>query len=82
MKSMETKTMLLTRKMLGQILQDEGVSIPAQLEKEILHEYGNLVTDDEGHVLEYTEQDTCEQLRKKVRSYQDADKEVKHFTLC
>ena len=41
----------------------------------------DLVTDDEGHVFEYTEQDICEQLRKKVRPYQDADKEVKHFTL-
>jgi len=73
--------MLLTKKALKKILQDWRVSIPAELEKELLYEYGNLVTDDEGHVFEYTEQDICEQLRKKVRPYQDADKEVKHFTL-
>jgi len=73
--------MLLTKKALKEILQDWRVSIPAELEKELLDEYGNLVTDDEGHVFEYTEQDICEQLRKIVRPYQDADKEVKHFTL-
>ena len=61
--------MLLTKKMLKKILQDWRVSIPAELEKELLDEYGNLVTDDEGHVFEYTEQDICEQLRKKLLSY-------------
>jgi hypothetical protein len=73
--------MLLTKKALKKILQDRRVSIPAELEKELLDEYGNLVIDDKGHVFEYTEQDICEQLRKIVRPYQDADKEVKHFTL-
>ena len=73
--------MLLTKKALKKILQDWRVSIPAELEKELLHEYGNLVADDEGHVFEYTGQDICEQLRKRVQPYQDADKEVKHFTL-
>jgi len=73
--------MLLTKKALKKILQDRRVSIPAELEKELLDEYGNLVIDDKGHVFEYTEQDICEQLRKIVRPYQDADKEVKQFTL-
>ena len=73
--------MLLTKKALKKILQDRRVSIPAELEKELLDEYGNLVIDDKGHVFEYTEQDICEQLRKIVRPYQDADKEVKHLTL-
>jgi hypothetical protein len=73
--------MLLTKKALKKILQDQRVSIPAELEKELLDEYGNLVIDDKGHVFEYTEQDICEQLRKIVRPYQAADKEVKHFTL-
>jgi hypothetical protein len=78
---MEKITMLLTKKALEKILQDWRVSIPTELEKELLHEYGNLVADDEGHLHDYTEQDICEQLRKIVRPYQEADKEVKHFTL-
>ncbi len=62
--------MLLTKKGLRTILENWRVSVPAELEKELLDEYGNLVTDDEGHVFEYTEQDICEQLRKKLRPYQ------------
>ena len=41
------------------------------MEKELLHEYGNFATDDEGHVFEYTEQDICEQLRKKLSPYRN-----------
>ncbi len=62
--------MLLTKKGLRTILENMRVRVPAELEKELLDEYGNLVTDDEGHVLEYTEQDIYEQLRKKLRSYE------------
>ena len=40
--------MLLTKKMLKKILQDWRVAIPAELEKELLDDYGNLVTDDQG----------------------------------
>ena len=61
--------MLLTKKTLREILQDWRASIPAELEKEILHEYGKFATDDEGHVFEHTEQDICEQLRKKLSPY-------------
>ncbi len=61
--------MILTKKGLKKTSQDWRVSIPAELEKELLYEYGNLVTDDEGHVFEYTEQDICEQLRKKLLPY-------------
>jgi hypothetical protein len=62
--------MLLTKKRLSTILEDLRVRIPAELEKELLDEYGNLATDDAGHVIEYTEQDIYEQLRKKLRPYQ------------
>ena len=58
--------MLLTKKDLKQIQENMRVSIPADLEKELLAQYGNLVSDDEGHVFEYTEQDIYEQLRKKL----------------
>ncbi len=63
--------MLLTKRTLNKILQDWRVSIPAELKKELLYEYGNFVTDDGGHVFEYTEQDICEQLRKKLRPYEN-----------
>ena len=61
--------MLLTKKGLRTILENLRVRVPAELERELLDEYGGLVTDDEGHVFEYTEQDICEQLRKKLRPY-------------
>ena len=61
--------MLLTKKELRTILANLRVRIPAELEKDLLDEYGNLATDDEGHVFEYTKQDICEQLRKKLRPY-------------
>ncbi|MFA7078429.1 MAG: hypothetical protein WC147_08490 [Syntrophomonas sp.] len=46
------------------------ISIPTDLEKELLDQYGDYATDDEGHVFEYTEQDIYEQLRKKLRPYE------------
>jgi hypothetical protein len=78
---MEKRTMLLTRKMLNTILRNYRVQIPAELKNELLEKYGNLAINEDGRVTEYSEQDICEQLRKRVRPYQDADKEVKHFTL-
>lgn len=61
--------MILTRKDLKSILESMRISIPAELETELLDQYGSLVivTDNEDHVFEYTEQDICEQLRKKLR---------------
>jgi len=53
--------MLLTRKELNNILRG--------WRKELLEQYGNLWTDDEGHLHDYTEQDICEQLRKKLIPY-------------
>ena len=61
--------MLLTKKELRTILENLRVKIPAELEKELLDEYGNLVTDDEGHIIEYTEQDVYEQVRKRLHPY-------------
>jgi len=58
--------MLLTKKGLNTILENLRVRIPAELEKELLDEYGNLANDDAGHIFEYTEQDIYEQLRKKL----------------
>jgi hypothetical protein len=61
--------MLLTKKKLNLMLENLRVSIPTDLEKELLDQYGNLATDDAGHVSEYTEQDIYEQLRKILRPY-------------
>jgi hypothetical protein len=46
------------------------VIIPAELEKELLDEYGNFAANDAGYAFEYTEQDIYEQLRKKLRPYE------------
>ncbi len=63
--------MLLTKIRLNTILEDLRVRIPADLEKELLDEYGQSAADDRGHVFEYTEQDISEQLRKRLRPYQN-----------
>ncbi len=72
---MEEIAMLLTKKGLRIILENLRVSISADLEKELLDEYGNLATDDTGHVFEYTEQDICEQLRKRLYLYEKSQQE-------
>jgi len=56
--------MLLTRKKLNRISESLRVTIPADLRRELLAHYGKPGTDDEGHVVEFTEQDIYEQLRK------------------
>jgi hypothetical protein len=61
--------MLLTKKELTNILQGWRITIPSKLEEELLEEYGNFVTDDEGYLRDYTEQDIYEQLRKKLLPY-------------
>jgi hypothetical protein len=62
--------MLLTRKELNNILRGWRIwDIPAELEEELLEQYGNLWTDDEGHLHDYTKHDICEQLRKKLLPY-------------
>jgi len=61
--------MLLTRKKLNRISESLRVRIPADLKRELLAHYGKPVADDEGHAVEFTEQDIDEQLRKKLRQY-------------
>jgi hypothetical protein len=62
--------MRLTKKHLKQYLKNMRISISESLDKELLNQYGNYATDDEGHVFEYTEQDIYEQLGKKSRTYE------------
>lgn len=61
---------MITKKKLNIILENMRISISADLEKQLLDQYGNYVTDDEGHVFEYTEQDIYEQLREKLHQYE------------
>ena len=61
--------MLLTRKKLNRISESLRVTIPADLRRELLAHYGKPNTDDEGHAVEFTEQDIYEQLRKRLRPY-------------
>ena len=68
--------MLLTRKELTTILENLRARVPAEVEKELLDEYGHLVADDEGHVREYTEQDIYEQVRKRLYLYQHGQQQV------
>jgi len=63
--------MLLTKKVLREILSNMRVWIPEEVEKELLEQYGSYVTDEDGHEFEYTEQDIYEQLRKKLRPYEN-----------
>lgn len=74
--------MLLTRKGLRTILANFRVSVPAEVEKELLEQYGRPVTDDEGHVREYTEQDIYEQLSKRLYPYQDRQQEVLYQSIA
>jgi hypothetical protein len=66
--------MLLTKQRLNTILGNLRTSIPDELQEELLERYGNAAVTDDGRVIEYSEQDICEQLRKILRP---ADKEVK-----
>ncbi len=58
--------MILTKKTLRNLLENMWVSVPENLEKELLDDYGHPVMDDEGHMGEYTEQDIYEQIRKRL----------------
>jgi hypothetical protein len=62
--------MLLTRRMLNEILRSWRIwYIPVELKNELLEQYGNLCTDAEGCLHDYTEQDICEHLREILQLY-------------
>ena len=72
---------MLTKQKLNKVLRNYRVQVPSELKKELLEQYGNTVMTEDGRTIEYSEQDICEQLRKIVRSYENANKEVKYFKL-
>jgi len=61
--------MILKKEDLEQYLNNMRISIPEKFAKELLGRYGQPVTDDEGHIFEYSEQDISEQLRKAIQQY-------------
>ena len=63
--------MRLTEKDLEKYQKNMKVMLPDYLTTELLAEYGNTVTDEEGHVFEYTEQDIYEQVRKTIQKYSE-----------
>jgi len=66
--------MLLTKRKLNIILENLRISVPHDLQEELLEIYGNVAVTDDGRIIEYSEQDIAEQLRKILRP---VDKEVK-----
>ena len=62
--------MLLTKKLLNNLLQIWRIQIPSEIEKELLEEFGHTVVTEDGRLLEHSEQDIGEQLRKIVHSYE------------
>lgn len=59
----------MNRSGVRKILSDMRASVPAEIEKELLEQYTG-ISDDDGHEIQYTEQDVYEQLRKKLRQYE------------
>lgn len=66
--------MLLTKTYLNRMLERMRVSVPEDLEKELLDQYGEYAEDDEGHLHDYTEQDIYEQVRKIIYEYESSKK--------
>jgi len=59
--------MILTKNYLKKFQESMRISLPDNVEKNLLKEYGQPVVDDDGHIFEYTEQDIYEQIRKVVQ---------------
>ena len=73
--------MLLTKQTLNRILRDHRIQIADDTQHQLLETYGHAVATEDGRLIEYSEQDIYEQLRKILRPCVNADKEVKYFTL-
>ena len=61
--------MILTKKDLERYQENMKVSIPDYLKSELLDKFGSTITDAEGHVFEYSEQDIHEQVRKIIQQH-------------
>ena len=73
--------MLLKKQTLNSILRDHRIQISDEIKNQLLETYGRAVATEDGRFIEYSEQDIYEQVRKILRPCENADKEVKYFTL-
>lgn len=60
----------MNRSDIRKFLDGMRISMPADIEKELLEQYTGHTIDDEGHEIQYTEQDVYEQLRKKLHRHE------------
>lgn len=65
--------MILTKKLLQEYLVSRRINIPEKLEKNLLKKYGKELTDNDGHIYEYSEQDIYEQMRKLIQNFQEGE---------
>jgi hypothetical protein len=61
--------MLLTKKDLDTYLKNRNLKMSEEFADELLERFGKPFMDDNGHLMEYSEQDISEQLRKSVQNY-------------
>ena len=66
--------MVLTKKYLEKYQHNARKKIPETVVKELLLKLGQPFMDNEGHVIEYTEQDIFEQVRKAFQRYSEEGK--------
>ena len=66
--------MVLTKKYLEIYQNNARKKIPETVVKELLLKLGQSFIDNEGHVIEYTEQDIFEQVRKAFQRYSEEGK--------
>jgi len=60
----------MNRSDMRKILAGMRSFVPAEIEKMLLEQNAGYILDDEGHEIQYTEQDVYEQLRKRLRQYE------------
>lgn len=66
--------MILTKPVLKQYIKNMKISLPDIFVNVLLDKYGKLVPDGDGHMVEYSEQDIAEQMRKDIQKYLEGGK--------
>lgn len=61
--------MILTKNDLDTYLKNRNIKISEDFADELLERFGKQFVDDAGHIMEYSEQDISEQLRKSIQNY-------------
>ena len=66
--------MIPTKKDLDKYQVNMKISLPDNVVNELLNKYGKLVSDGAGHIVEYSEQDIAEQMRKDIQKHFEGGK--------